>query len=79
MGDPTGSYATASIALRVSRALKPHHHNKVEIPSVGHFGINCSFVAYFTTVTVSRLYGVRKVRRLVKNTLEKIYKYAVVD
>jgi hypothetical protein len=36
MGDPTSSYATASITLRVSGALKPHHHNKVETPSVGN-------------------------------------------
>jgi hypothetical protein len=35
MGDPATSYATASIALRVSEALKPHHHDKVEAPSVG--------------------------------------------
>jgi hypothetical protein len=35
MGDPTSSYATAGIALRVSGALKPHHHDKVETPSVG--------------------------------------------
>jgi hypothetical protein len=34
----TGSYATAGIALRVSGALKPHHHDKVETSSVG--GIN---------------------------------------
>jgi hypothetical protein len=33
MGDPTSSYATAGIALKVS--LKPHHHNKVETPSMG--------------------------------------------
>jgi hypothetical protein len=33
MGDPTGSSAIASIALRVSGALKPHHHDKVEIIS----------------------------------------------
>jgi hypothetical protein len=38
MGDPTSSYATAGIALRVSGALKPHHHDKVETPLVGiHF------------------------------------------
>jgi hypothetical protein len=36
MGDPTSSYATAGIALRVLGELKPHHHNKVEIPSVGN-------------------------------------------
>jgi hypothetical protein len=35
MGDPTNSYATAGIALRVSRVLKPHHHDKVETSSVG--------------------------------------------
>jgi hypothetical protein len=34
MGGPTSSYATAGIALRVTGALKPHHHDKVEIPSV---------------------------------------------
>jgi hypothetical protein len=35
MGGPTSSYVTAGIAFRVSGALKPHHHNKVEIPLVG--------------------------------------------
>jgi hypothetical protein len=35
MGGPTSSYATAGIALRVLGALKPHHHDKVEIPLVG--------------------------------------------
>jgi hypothetical protein len=35
MGNSTNSYATAGIALRVSGALKPHHHGKVETPSVG--------------------------------------------
>jgi hypothetical protein len=34
MGAPTSSYATADIALRVSGAPKPHHHDKVETPSV---------------------------------------------
>jgi hypothetical protein len=34
MGDPTSSYATAGIALRVSGAHKLHHHDKVETPSV---------------------------------------------
>jgi hypothetical protein len=34
LGGPTSSYATASIALGVSGALKPHHHNKVRMPSV---------------------------------------------
>jgi hypothetical protein len=35
MGDPTSSYAIAGIALRVSGALKSHHHDKVETSSVG--------------------------------------------
>jgi hypothetical protein len=35
MGDPTSGYATAGIALKVSGALKTHHHDKVETPSVG--------------------------------------------
>jgi hypothetical protein len=30
LGDSTSSYATASIALRVIGAHKPHHHDKVE-------------------------------------------------
>jgi hypothetical protein len=34
MGDPTSSYATAGIALGVSGAFNPHHHDKVVIPSV---------------------------------------------
>jgi hypothetical protein len=34
MGDPT-TYATAGVALRVSGALKPHHQDEVETPSVG--------------------------------------------
>jgi hypothetical protein len=34
IGDPTSSYATAGIALRVSGTLKPHHHDKVETPLV---------------------------------------------
>jgi hypothetical protein len=39
MGDPTSSHATAGIALRVSGALKPHHHDKVETPSVGECSV----------------------------------------
>jgi hypothetical protein len=35
MGGPTSSYAIAGIPLEVSGALKPHHHDKVEILSVG--------------------------------------------
>jgi hypothetical protein len=34
MDAPTISYATAGIALGVSGALKPHHHDKVESLSV---------------------------------------------
>jgi hypothetical protein len=39
MGDPTSNYATAGIAVRVLGALKPHHHDKVETPSVGKLAI----------------------------------------
>jgi hypothetical protein len=35
MGAPTSSYTTVGIALKVSGALKPHHHDKVETPSMG--------------------------------------------
>jgi hypothetical protein len=35
LGVITSSYATAGIALRVSGALKLHHHDKVGIASVG--------------------------------------------
>jgi hypothetical protein len=34
MGGPISSYATAGIALKVTEALKPHHHNKAEIPNL---------------------------------------------
>jgi hypothetical protein len=37
MGATTSSYATAGIVLRVSGALKPHHHDKVETPSMGTY------------------------------------------
>jgi hypothetical protein len=40
MGGSTSSYATAGIALRVSGALKPHHHDTVEIPLVGINALN---------------------------------------
>jgi hypothetical protein len=43
---PTSSYATAAIALRVSGALKPHHHDKVGIASVGKWDYN---KVYFTS------------------------------
>jgi hypothetical protein len=39
MGDPTSSYATAGIALRVIWPCKLYHYMKVEIPMEGHFRI----------------------------------------
>jgi hypothetical protein len=42
LGGPTNSYATAGIALRVSGALKPHHHDKVGIASVEQLHITQS-------------------------------------
>jgi hypothetical protein len=66
MGDRTSSYATAGIALRVSGALKPHHHDKVETPSVGlssvffpihyshkHFTI-CRYIIYSIQLWLDR-------------------------
>jgi hypothetical protein len=47
MGAPTSSYATAGIALRVSGALKPHHHDKEETPSVGFLLIRYYNGTYF--------------------------------
>jgi hypothetical protein len=47
MGGPTSSYTTAGIALRVTGALEPHHHDKVETPSVGFFGINNQYISVF--------------------------------
>jgi hypothetical protein len=35
MGDPTRSYTTASIALRIIWPCKPHHYVKVGIPTGG--------------------------------------------
>jgi hypothetical protein len=35
MCDPTSTYATAGVALRVSGALKLQYHDKVERPSEG--------------------------------------------
>jgi hypothetical protein len=35
MGDPTTSYATISIALRIIQLCKPHHYVKVGISSGG--------------------------------------------
>jgi hypothetical protein len=46
MGGPTSSYATAGIALKVSAAFKPHHHNKVEAPSMGVFNVNYNKTEY---------------------------------
>jgi hypothetical protein len=51
MGVPTSSYANAGIALRVSGALKPHHHDKVGTPSMGIYIISVKnslvFTAYY--------------------------------
>jgi hypothetical protein len=33
LGDPSGSNATAGLALRVTGTYKPHYHGKVEIPT----------------------------------------------
>jgi hypothetical protein len=46
MGDPTSSYATTGIALRVSGALKSHHHDKVETSSVGIQDVTFPFYTF---------------------------------
>jgi hypothetical protein len=51
LGSATSSYATVGIALRVSVALKHHHHDKVGIASVGrlqdYLPIKIKFQLYF--------------------------------
>jgi hypothetical protein len=54
MDDPTSSYATAGIALRVSGALKPHHHDKVETSSVGSLITNDSSMEISVTIVHAR-------------------------
>jgi hypothetical protein len=44
MGGPTSSYATVGTALRVSGALKPHHHGKVVIASVGNVSATKDYI-----------------------------------
>jgi hypothetical protein len=44
MCGPTSSYATVGIAIGVSGALRLHHHDKVEILSVGIWNINTFIV-----------------------------------
>jgi hypothetical protein len=37
LGDPSGSNATAGLALRVTGSHKPLYHGKVEIQTKGYF------------------------------------------
>jgi hypothetical protein len=53
--DPTSSYATAGIPLRVSGALKPHHHDKVETPSMGPFFFYTPHIFGLTSIHQVRL------------------------
>jgi hypothetical protein len=52
MGAPTSTYATAGIALRISAALKPHHHDKVETPSAGNYEIYLHNIFYNPSVYI---------------------------
>jgi hypothetical protein len=45
LGDPVGNNATAGLALRVTGTHKPHHHEKVEIPSEETKHINATQAA----------------------------------
>jgi hypothetical protein len=60
MGDPTSSYATYGIALRVSGALKLHHHEKVETPSVGFMEPTCRLLLPFKFKRLLHDYAYRK-------------------
>ena len=44
-GDPTSSYATAGVALRIIWPLKPSHYFKVETPSGGQLGYH-TYIMY---------------------------------
>jgi hypothetical protein len=46
LGDPTSSYATAGIALKVIWPRKPHHYVRVETPSGGIFYLKVSKLRY---------------------------------
>jgi hypothetical protein len=60
MGDPTSRYATAGIALRVSGALKPHHHDKVETPLMGNREIvNTNISAHSVSVMYESVLSIR--------------------
>jgi hypothetical protein len=64
MGAPTSSYANAGIALRVSGALKPHHHDKVKTPLVGiSFEYHHKLSAFENTVR-GTMFTLRKLRVL---------------
>jgi hypothetical protein len=70
MDGPSSSYATTSIALRVSRALKPHHHDKAETPSVWNFTVTLLvlYKACWQPVGWCRPVGVRTHSRLLSLT-----------
>jgi hypothetical protein len=55
MGVPTSSYATAGIALRVSGALKPHHHDKVRHHWWGHATLNTIFMLLLSKFVVNEV------------------------
>jgi hypothetical protein len=48
LGGPTGSYATAGIALRIIWPRKPRHYDKVEIPEARSVD---SATSFFTCVS----------------------------
>jgi hypothetical protein len=45
LGDPAGSNATTSLALRVTGTHKPLYHGKVEIPIKGKIGLAYKILA----------------------------------
>jgi hypothetical protein len=53
MGGSTSIYATAGIALRVSGALKPHHHDKVAILSVDGILVKGKVVPVLNSLSIT--------------------------
>jgi hypothetical protein len=82
MGDPTSSYATAGIARRVWGALKPHHHDKAETPSVGKRKITVRNVCGIHDLAQGQIYegatGPLQNRNQIHSFSSDIYFYNIV-
>jgi hypothetical protein len=70
LGAPTSSYATAGIALRVSGALKPHHHDKVETLSAG-----CSYLMLYI---IGLQHGSKGLKHVTLDIFNNIYSHVAL-